>query len=101
MAKEVIWTAQAKSDLQKIYEFNSPILGEEKSFELIKSILEKTELLYGELTGGTRYISKLNPEIAYQKLILGNYIIIFRRAEEVIYVNKIFDARQNPSKLNL
>lgn len=101
MEKEVIWTAQAKDDLQKVYEFNSLILGEEKAYSLIEGLVEKVDVLYQKIPGGTRYISDRNPEINYQKLIYGCYLIFYREEGIRIYVNKIFDARQNPEKLKV
>lgn len=101
MEKEVIWTLQAKDDLRKIYEFNIPILGEEKAYALIEKLLNKANLLYEKVIGGTRYISNIDPNINYQKLIFGYYLIIFREENNKVYVNKIFDARQDPDKLRL
>jgi len=101
LEKEVIWTAQAKEDLTKVYEFNSLILGEEKAYLLIEGLVEKIDVLYQRIPGGTRYISDLNPEINYQKLIHGKYLIFYREEENKTYVSKIFDARQNPEKLKL
>ena len=57
MEKEVIWTAQAKDDLHKIYEFNTLLLGEEKAYSLIEKLVKKVDILYQQVTGGTRYIS--------------------------------------------
>lgn len=101
MEKEVIWTVQAKDDLQKIYEFNSSILGEEKAYSLIEGLIEKVDILYQKISGGTRYISDINPDIKYQKLIYGHYLIFYRKEGQRVYINKIFDARQKPDKLKL
>ena len=101
MEKEVIWTAQAKDDLQEIYEFNIPTLGEEKAYSLIDRLVKKADVLYEKIPGGTRYISARNPEINYQRLIDGYYLIIFRQEDNKVFVNKVFDARQDPAKLKL
>jgi plasmid stabilization system protein ParE len=101
LEKEVIWTAQARDDLQKIYEFNSLILGEEKAYSLIEGLAGKVDILYQRISGGTRYISDINPEMNYQKLIYGYYLIFYREDGNRVYINKIFDARQNPEKLTL
>jgi len=101
LEKEIIWTSQSKNDLQTIYEFNSVVIGEEKAFELIQKILEKVELLKRPVSGGTRYISDKRSNIPYQKLVFKNYLIIFRIIENLVYINKIFDCRQNPKKINL
>jgi plasmid stabilization system protein ParE len=101
LEKEVIWTAQAKDDLQRVYEFNSLTLGEEKAYSLIEGLVGKIDVLYQKIPGGTRYISDRNPEINYQKLIYSYYVIFYREEGNKVYVNKIFDARQNPEKLSL
>ncbi len=70
MEKEIIWTDQAKGDLQNIYYFNTLALQDEvKAFKLIETVIKKTEQLNGKISGGTRYISDLYPEIPYQKLV--------------------------------
>lgn len=101
MEKQVIWTARAKGDLQKIYDFNSLVIGEDKAFELIERLIEKAAILYKPISGGSRYISNLAPEINYQKLIFGNHLIIYREESNISYINRIFDARQDPSKIKL
>lgn len=101
MEKEIIWTIRAKEDLQQIYEFNSLVMGEEKAFQLIEQIVKKADVLSTKISGGTRYISQIAPQINYQKLILENHLIIFREADNLVFVNRIFDARQDPKKLNL
>ncbi len=94
MEKEIIWTAQAKGDLQHIYYFNTLALRDEvKAFKLIENIIKKTEQLNCKISGGTRYISDLNPAIPYQKF--------YRVEENRVFTNKIFDSRQNPKKLKL
>jgi plasmid stabilization system protein ParE len=100
--KEIIWTAQAKGDLQNIYYFNTLALQDEaKAFKMVENILKKTEQLNGKISGGTRYISDLNQNVPYQKLIYKYYIIIYRVERHRVYINKIFDSRQNPKKLKL
>lgn len=102
MEKEIIWTSQAKEDLHNIYLFNTLASQDEaKSFKLIETIIRKTEQLNGKISGGTRYISDLDPSIPYQKLVFKHYIIIFRIEKNNVYINKIFDSRQNPKKLTL
>lgn len=101
MAKEVVWTDLAKGDLLDIYEFNIPIKGEEKSYLLIERLVKKADILYREVTGGTRYISDRHSDIKYEKLICKNYLIIFRKEGDRVFINRIFDARQDPTKLGL
>lgn len=101
MEKEVIWTDLAKADLQEAYEFNTDLMGEEKAFELIKKLIKKADVLYNPIPGGTRYISAKTPEINYQKLVEGHFIIIYREEGQNVYINRVFDTRKNPKKLDL
>jgi hypothetical protein len=100
--KEIIWTKRALSDLRKAYDFNSDIYGEEKSFAIVQRIISKIELLKDQRFDGIGAIDEdfqhLNYE--YRKLTVGylkvNYRIGFDNAK--VYVNRIFDTRQNPKK---
>lgn len=83
MEKEIIWTAQAKGDLQHIYYFNTLALRDEvKAFKLIENIIKKTEQLNRKISGGTRYISDLNPAIPYQKLV-SNITLFFTVSRKI------------------
>lgn len=99
--REVVWTRAAQADLQAIYEFNSPLLGEEKAYELVEAIRQKAEVLYQPIIGSTRFMSERYPERNYQKLTIKPYILIFRQIGQVVFVNRIFDTRQHPGKLDL
>ena len=101
MEREVIWSGEAESDLQKIYDFNCPIIGEQKAFQMIEKLVLKTDILTNKILSGTRYISNRRPEVNYQKLIYGNHLIIYLETEERVEVIRVFDARQNPIKLKL
>jgi plasmid stabilization system protein ParE len=101
LEREVIWSGKAESDLQKIYDFNSPIIGEEKAFQIIERLVLKTDILTNEILGGTRYISSRNPEVNYQKLVHGNHLIIYLIKGKLIQILRVFDARQDPAKLRL
>lgn len=101
MEKEIIWTSQSKNDLQTIYEFNIDVIGEERAFELIQKIIEKVGILKRLIPGGTRYLSDKRPDLSYQKLVFKDYLIIFRISQNIVYISKIFDCRQNPKKINL
>ena len=101
MEKKVVWTDLAKGDLKDIYEFNIPIKGEEKSFLLIETLVKKADILYKGSGGGTRYFSDRYPDIKYEKLIHKYYLIIYRDEGEKVFINRVFDARQNPAKLEL
>lgn len=98
---EVVWTRAAQTDLQAIYEFTIPLQGEEKAYQLVESIRQKADMLHQSVIGSTRFISRRHPERNYQKLVIKPYILIFRQIGQVIFINRIFDSRQDPRKLDL
>jgi mRNA-degrading endonuclease RelE of RelBE toxin-antitoxin system len=64
-----------------------------------KQILESTkQLLSNPESGQIEFnLEKLNQN--YRYLLSGNYKIIYRISEDVIFVNDVFDVRQNPNKM--
>lgn len=84
-----------------MYEFNSLIFGEEKSFQIIDRIVKKVDLLYQPIIGSTRFMSAINPELDYQKLVYNQTLIIYRIHEDTAYVIRIFDSRQDPKEIEL
>ena len=99
--REVVWTRAAQRDLQAIYEFTIPLQGEESAYQLVESIRQKAELLHRPVIGSTRFVSHRHPERNYQKLVIRPYVLIFRQIGQVVFVNRIFDSRQDPNKLKL
>lgn len=99
--REVVWTKSAQADLQEIYEFTIPLQGEEQAYQLVESIRKKADVLYQPIIGSTRFVSRRYPERNYQKLVIAPYLLIFRQIGQVVFINRIFDSRQNPRKLDL
>ena len=101
-ANEIIWTSRATNDLKKAYHFYTQIIGEEKAFKLILLLLDRIDLL------SDRRFSKLGAideefvdmKRDYRKLIEGDIKITYRlsTSKPIVYINRIFDTRQNPLK---
>jgi len=99
--REIVWTNSALADLRSIYQFNISLLGEEKAFKRVELIKIKAEVLHQPIIGSSRFISKRYPERNYQKLVIKPYILVFRQIGQVVFINRVFDSRQNPDKLDL
>lgn len=95
-------TSRALKDLQKIRTFNDVLYDETKSKEIISSIFQRVEILetpdvdFTEIGSIDEDFIHLTYE--YRKLIEGHYKITYRKGKKVIYVVRVFDTRQNPSK---
>ncbi len=100
--KEIIWTIRSMNDLKRIYKFNCSILKEAKSFSIIECIISDVGVLEkGFENIGSKYESRKHPNRNYRKIISSYHIIIYRIEKKIIYIHKVFDTRQNPSKLKV
>jgi len=74
---------------------------EEKAFFVLQKIVARTNQLtvFPESGGIEPYLAHL--KWSYRRLIEGNYKIIYRIYNKKIYINRIFDSRQNPKKLKV
>ena len=82
MAKRFVgvrWSILAKNDLQDIYEFYIPIVGEEKAFGIINNILAKvTALEKSQINFGTKFRSKRSPEMEYFKIGIPPHLVFYQ-----------------------
>lgn len=101
-AYEISWTIRATKDLRKIYNFNIGLIGEEKAFGLILLLLERVDMLsnqkfvrMGAVDEEFKHLKR-----GYKKLIEGDFKITYRinTAKPIIYINRVFDTRQDPRK---
>ncbi|RZJ64612.1 MAG: type II toxin-antitoxin system RelE/ParE family toxin [Flavobacterium sp.] len=100
--KPVFWTQRALKDLERIYKFNIELVGEEKSFQIIQRLIDKSTILenpdfdYTTLGAVDETFSYLKKE--YRKLIQGTYKITYSQGKSKIYIHRAFDSRKNPKK---
>jgi len=99
---EINWTSRAVKDLKKIYHFYTEQIGEEKSFRLVNSLVDKVDVLSD---GRFSKVGAVDDEFThlkrqYKKLIFKNIKITYRlsSSKSVIYIIRVFDTRQNPLK---
>jgi len=99
---EIIWTSRAVKDLHKVYDFYSEQIGEVNAFELIQLLLSKVDVLSDErfVKMGTIDEEFKHLKKQYKKLIEKNIKITYRPSltKPVVYINRVFDTRQNPAK---
>jgi plasmid stabilization system protein ParE len=100
--KPLLWTKRALTDLEKVYNFNSKIFGVKTARNIVFHIINKVEILekptfdyseIGEVDNSFEHLKR-----NYRKLIEGHCKITYRVGKTKIYINRIFDTRQNPNK---
>ncbi len=99
---EISWTSRAAKDLKKVYFFYTEQIGEEKAFKLIQGLVDKVDVLSEERfvkIGATDEEFK-HLKRQYKKLIFKNIKVTYRLSSNrfVVYINRVFDTRQNPIK---
>lgn len=98
--KPIFWTNRAFKDLEKVTRFNIKLFGFNKAIEIAKEIQETTEIL--ELNDfnqiGAADEDFIHLKFEYRKLIHHHCKITYREGKDRIYINRIFDTRQNPNK---
>ncbi|MCG8579426.1 MAG: type II toxin-antitoxin system RelE/ParE family toxin [Bacteroidales bacterium] len=99
---EIVWTSRATKDLRKVYDFYADQIGEEKAFTIIQGLLDKVDVLsddrfvkIGALDEEFKHLKR-----QYKKLIEKNIKITYRLSanKPVVYINRLFDTRQNPTR---
>ena len=100
--KPVSWTNRALKDLYKITVFNSNLLGASKALNIAHTIIETPKILenpnfdFKNIGGIDDSFNHLKQE--YRKIFYKHYKITYRNGKTKIYITRVFDTRQLPSK---
>lgn len=98
--KPVYWTSRAIKDLEKVTRFNATLYGFKKAILIATELRESTEILesnnFKEIGAVDEDFVHLKYE--YRKLIHHHCKITYREGKTKIYINRVFDTRQNPNK---
>lgn len=97
---KIIWTDFAIENLKNIFDFYSKKASKKVAHKIRKDILDSAKQLLKNPDSGQfeNNLLKLNQNHRY--LVCGNYKVIYRTEDELIIISDIFDARQNPIKIN-
>ena len=90
-----IWTNEAFDDLLQIEDF----MGIDKASKVIDKIIDRTRQLEDFPLSGKIQPTQTRQE--YRFLVEGNYKIIYSFRNNKVYINTIFDTRQDPEKLKV
>lgn len=99
---KIIWTEQALFDLQLTYKFLAE-KSQPAAFNLIQNIYDAI----GTLEEGFIYLGQVEELLVnkyseeYRHLIVGNHKVIYSIRKSGVYIESIFDCRQNPKRLKI
>jgi len=91
----------SKEDLYNIYTQLSMQFSEEKAFGVLNRIMQRVEVLTSMPLIGQKepLLAKLKGD--YRRIIEGHYKIIYNFDSDIVFINRVFDSRQNPKKLKI
>lgn len=90
---KVEWTEKAKLHLKKVYEHHAEY-NEISAFELTERIIDKAEsIVFPEQYQVDPYHAK------YRRMIEGDYKILFKNKNTIIYIMAVFPTKNNPKKI--
>ena len=98
--KPVFWTSRAQKDLDKIIRFNTKLFNLEKAILIASAIQKSTEILENNTFSQVGSVDNdfIHLRYQYRKLIQHHCKITYREGKTKIYIVRVFDTRQHPSK---
>ncbi|KIA88133.1 type II toxin-antitoxin system RelE/ParE family toxin [Kaistella jeonii] len=102
MVIHVYWTHFTKNELKKIFKYYEFKASRKVASDLVEGIINKGNSLNFQIGIGQREELLINRKEEFRYLVFKNYKIIywFNDAKNRVEITDVFDARQNPIKLN-
>lgn len=94
-AKEILWDDYAIEDLKDVYDFNLEKFSIDFAVKIRTEILDTVSDIV--FTKQWQYDDVL--EKPYRRMVVRHYRIVYTEKSNIIRILRIFDNRQNPSKL--
>ena len=96
---KVIITVHSKKCIIEIYQYYKLVINPTVARNTINGIKEsiKSLSIYPELGQNEPALEELN--LGHRRIICGNYKIIYRIKDDLVYITDIFDARRNPGEM--
>lgn len=95
----ITWTDTAKASLKLIFDFYLEIAGRAVAEKIRDKIFADTQALQNATFSTEKEPNLKNFEKDYRYLVSGNFKIIYFRENAGVIISLVFDARQNPNKM--
>ncbi|MFT7036988.1 MAG: plasmid stabilization system protein ParE [Cyclobacteriaceae bacterium] len=97
---QVIWTEEALTDLELIFDFIIVKLANSAE-NIINSILSRTSQLEGFPQSGSPFKPKIKTNKEYRYLVESYYKLVYSLSDATVFIEAFLDTRQNPESINL
>jgi toxin ParE1/3/4 len=96
----LVITLPARDSLKDIHEYYKANVSKRIADKIKSGIVQKLNFLSHHPHSGQEEETLKELNLGHRRIVQGNYKIIYRIIENVIYVTDIFDSRRDPSKVN-
>jgi len=97
----VFWSEFASLQLLNIHQYYKSVAGYKVANKIKSKIFEASRQLYAHPLSGQLESNLEHLNQGHRYLVSGNYKIIYKPIPEGILITDIFDARQDPQKMNV
>ena len=98
---KAVLSSQADTRLTEIYKYYDREVSEETALRIVNRILDAIEELERLPSIGAIELRLQKLDLVYKYIVVDNYKIIYRVEQDIIYINDIFDGRQDPHKIGI
>jgi plasmid stabilization system protein ParE len=96
---KVFWTEFALNSLRAIYIYYKSNFSNDIATKIKQNIFFATRQLAIQPYSGSPEPFLNTDRITYRFIISGNYKIIYKVDQSIVYITDVFDCRQNPDKI--
>ena len=96
---QIIVTATTKQKLKQIFDYYEAASSKRIAESITNDIVGATEILIDQPFAGQIEEFLVELGLEHRRIVEGNYKIIYRIHNNIIYITDIFDTRQNPEKM--
>ena len=96
---KIVWTNFAISELKSIYAFYKYKASISVAGKIKERIFISVKQLQNHPLSGTIEENLTETEYEYRYIVEGNYKIIYRIEDKIVYIIDIFDCRRNPQDM--
>lgn len=97
---EIIWSDFAIENLKDIFDYYCLNANKKIAQKIRNQILDAAQQLKENPESGQREFYLEGLEQVYRYLVVSHFKIIYRFTDKQIFINDVFDTRQDPSKMN-
>ena len=96
---KVIWSDFASDELKNIYRYYKEVAGTKTARKIKARIFETTKQLVKFSKSGSAEENLQELKEGHRYLVAGKYKVIYKIADDTIYITDVFSCEQNPQKM--